>query len=354
MGTVRPRPDKPGKWWAKCIINGKEVRRTAFTEAEAQQLLIELELRKQIEEEAAAVEDLRDYKYGECLAVLLDKTVARRWKDKGKDQAENATRAVKALGLRTHPAELTKKRLRNYLLDELPEQGLGPNTINKYLSSVRALLEVAEELEWIEAIPSLPKRLPVPKKPKFTLTLDELQLVLSYFYENGMTLCADIFVFLVETGCRIGEALSLTYQDLKPATREVIFRDTKNGETRVVPVPAKVWDRIYAWEEHGKTYRKGRYANHVFPIAYRSFHERHMLAKHYVCDELNKSDVDRALWNTHTLRKTGLTLKANGWEGSRPQANFAQLSGFSGHKSASMVMHYINEAAMNLHELVVS
>ena len=354
MGTVRPRPDKPGKWWAKCIINGKEVRKTASSESEAQRLLIELELRKSIEEEQAAVQQLRNDKHAENLAVLLDKAETRKWREKGKDQYENAARAVKALGPHIHPAELNKKRLRAYFLDELPEQGLGPNTINKYISAVRSLLEVAEDLDWIEAIPSMPKRLPVPKRPKFTLTIEELQLVLNYFYENGMVLCADIFVFLIETGCRVGEALDLTYQDLKPATREVIFRDTKNGETRTVPVPEKVWDRIYAHEELGKKYRKGRYANHVFPIAYRSFHERHMLAKDFVCDQLNKSDVDRALWNTHTLRKTGLTLKANGWEGSRPQANFAQLSGFSGHKSASMVMHYINEAAMNLHELVVS
>ena len=347
MGTIRPRPGRPGKWIASVSTKAGELRRQADSRAEAELLLAQLEEEKKRQElEAFAAERPR-----ECLALLLDETERSRWSAK-RDQRNNAARAVKALGPHLHPSELTKRRLRSYFLDELPEQGLGPNTINKYMSAVRVMLEVACEMDWLEAMPVLPKRLPVPKHPKFTLTVDEMQLVISFFLEQGMHLPADIFMFLVETGCRIGEALALEYTDLVPSTQEVIFRDTKNGETRKVPVPDHVWNRIHSWEELGNTYRGGRYQGKVFPISYRSFHERHMLAKDHVCDEVRKSDVDRALWNTHTLRKTGLTLKANGWNGERKQASFAQLAGFSGHKSASMVMHYINEAAMNLHELV--
>lgn len=50
MGTVRPRPDKPGRWWAKCVINGKEIRKTFRSEEEASQELLRLERLKKEQE----------------------------------------------------------------------------------------------------------------------------------------------------------------------------------------------------------------------------------------------------------------------------------------------------------------
>ena len=48
-----------------------------------------------------------------------------------------------------------------------------------------------------------------------------------------------LFSLLVFTGCRIGEAISLTNEDVYPTF--VIFRETKNGTDRQVPIPDSLY-----------------------------------------------------------------------------------------------------------------
>jgi integrase len=66
--------------------------------------------------------------------------------------------------------------------------------------------------------------------------------------------CADVHVrayfrFLIALGCRKSEALSLRWDDVTLAGRDssVSFRDTKNGEDRVVPLPATIVDQLSAF-----------------------------------------------------------------------------------------------------------
>lgn len=49
---------------------------------------------------------------------------------------------------------------------------------------------------------------------------------------------APLFVFSVETACRMGEALALKWADVDLKKRLAIFRDTKVGEQRVVVIPS--------------------------------------------------------------------------------------------------------------------
>jgi integrase len=63
--------------------------------------------------------------------------------------------------------------------------------------------------------------------------------------------CVDVHVrayfrFLIALGCRKTEALSLHWSDVTLAGRDssVAFRNTKNGEDRVVPLPATIVDQL--------------------------------------------------------------------------------------------------------------
>lgn len=47
---------------------------------------------------------------------------------------------------------------------------------------------------------------------------------------------APLFVFSVETACRMGEALALKWADVDLKKRLAVFRDTKLGEQRVIPL----------------------------------------------------------------------------------------------------------------------
>lgn len=54
------------------------------------------------------------------------------------------------------------------------------------------------------------------------------------------------FRFLIAMGCRKSEALSLRWSDVVLCGRDstVSFRETKNGEDRVVPMPTAVWTEL--------------------------------------------------------------------------------------------------------------
>lgn len=53
-----------------------------------------------------------------------------------------------------------------------------------------------------------------------------------------------LIYLLGTTGCRIGEAINLTWNDLRQSPIMVIFRDTKNGETRYVPISEFLFDLL--------------------------------------------------------------------------------------------------------------
>lgn len=55
-----------------------------------------------------------------------------------------------------------------------------------------------------------------------------------------------LIMLLGTTGCRIGEALNLKWPDIGSEPPYVVFTETKNGETRVVPIDKTIYDQILA------------------------------------------------------------------------------------------------------------
>lgn len=60
--------------------------------------------------------------------------------------------------------------------------------------------------------------------------------------------------FLAQTGCRISEALEMTWDDLiQDPIPTVTFRDTKNGEDREIPIPRTLCVLLHALPKNAKT-----------------------------------------------------------------------------------------------------
>lgn len=68
------------------------------------------------------------------------------------------------------------------------------------------------------------------------LTGQELQAILEALSERDQH-AYDITLFCAMTGCRFGEAAGLEWKDVDLATGEAIFRNTKNGTDRTIPLP---------------------------------------------------------------------------------------------------------------------
>lgn len=93
------------------------------------------------------------------------------------------------------------------------------------------------------------------------LTADEMRAIADYkidlpHYPKGKNEeYRALYYLLILTGCRIGEALQLSWNNTH--TDFIVFEDTKNGEDRVVPIPDKLSRLIHALP---------RRAERVFPM----------------------------------------------------------------------------------------
>lgn len=121
------------------------------------------------------------------------------------------------------------------VIDDLAERLFGdggPATRNrKVYTPVSAVLHHAARKGW------MPK--PViarPKEPRGrvrSVTREEAVRLI----QNAAAHLKPLVLFLFSTGCRLGEALKLKWEDVDLSGGRVTFWETKNGEIRVVPMP---------------------------------------------------------------------------------------------------------------------
>lgn len=141
---------------------------------------------------------------------------------------QRAERCIRFLGPDTAVSRVTAASARRMVL-AMRETGLAPATINRYLSSLSALLEAGGG-----KVPELPWQRE-PKGRTRWLTRDEVtHLAQASLTHRHGELVASLVRFLAETGMRVGEALALTWDDVRGA--RAYIRTSKNGEQRVVPL----------------------------------------------------------------------------------------------------------------------
>jgi integrase len=168
------------------------------------------------------------------------------WRDsKAEDSASAASAAwVRYIGEDFDPAEVTAQHLREYA-NQLEATGNAPATINRKLSAVTKMLRFAFKLGYRDKTVPPFRRYAEPKGRVRVVSEQELDqlvaLTVSMHHEYATDL-ARLWVFLAETGLRVGEALKLRWRgdidsSLFVAGRGAIHvRDAKNGDDRTIPL----------------------------------------------------------------------------------------------------------------------
>lgn len=121
-----------------------------------------------------------------------------------------------------------------------------PVTVLHDLCTLSAVLEHAR-LEWSVPIanPVRAIRKPSAGKGRDRRLLDgEYDKLLTQLQAARTPWIAPLFVFSVETACRMGEALALKWIDVDLKKRLAVFRDTKVGEQRVIPLSHKAIETL--------------------------------------------------------------------------------------------------------------
>jgi len=149
----------------------------------------------------------------------------------GDRAVSRAERCLRFLGPDRAAARVRVEDLRRMVL-AMRETGLGPASVNRYLSALSAVLETAGvELE-----------MPWQREPKGRtrwLSGEEVGLLAAAATQRCLASAA-LIRFLAETGLRRGEALALTWADVDTNQRpQVRVQRSKNGEQRVVPLTAE-------------------------------------------------------------------------------------------------------------------
>ncbi len=221
----------------------------------------------------------------------------------------------------------------------LGEKGWSANTVRLQLATLSYLYSVARK-EW--GMPELINPVPLIRKPRLPrgrdrrLVGDEKERLLAACEKTNPEL-ADIVRFAIETAMRQGEILGMTWGCIDWEAHTVFLENTKNGESRIVPlseVAEAVLDRQRARQKHPK----GRH--HLQPVW--TYTREGMRASYNKA--LKKAGIEGLTFHdlrheaTSRLVEKGLPIMT--------------VQAITGHKSTQMLKRYTHISAQTLVEAV--
>lgn len=196
----------------------------------------------------------------------------------------------------------------------LTEQGKKASTVNRYLSTLGRAFRHARDYGWMDRMITLRPLRESPPRDR-VVTPEELKALVEGCPNHA---ASRLIQFLAGTGCRVSEALKLTRDDVDLPGNTATFRDTKNGDTRVVALTARARDSIH-WDAE-------RFQ--VFPLSPSKFRRAWRAAKKAAGLEGDHELVPHALRHTVATRlvQQGVPL--------------ALVARYLGHKDLKTTMRY--------------
>jgi len=135
-------------------------------------------------------------------------------------------------------------------------------TINRKIYILSRILRRARERKIISEMPVIRRQREPEGRLRF-VTEEEEAKILQYFRSKNMYGMAWVIEVLIDTGIRCGELYKLTIKDIdwtKGKHGIITLRDTKNGETRSVPLTQRAHEALLS------LYQESRDGKHFTPI----------------------------------------------------------------------------------------
>lgn len=211
--------------------------------------------------------------------------------------------------------------------DKLSRRGCSPATVVRYLAVLSHAFTVAmKEWQWVESNPLY--RVTRPKEPRGRVRfLDNLER------ERLLTACRessnpDLYtavILALSTGCRRGELMTLTWDQVDLERGAITLHETKNGERRTLPLAGSALELMQAR-------KSARYL--VTPLVFPSRVHPHLpvdLRQPWEA-ALKRAEITDFRW--HDLRHTAASYLA------MSGASLAEIAEVLGHRTLSMVKRY--------------
>lgn len=257
-------------WIADLTIDGRRATALRKSKAEALEALegLRRKLTAPVAERAAATLQSRPSEaQGITLAEARRLSLRIRWKGTAYERTAGifSQSIVDWFGSTTQLSAVTAPLVEAWR-QELIRKGNQPATINKKLSALRAMQSDAILHGFITEAPRLPKQLKLQNLKDRVIEDRERDALIGYLIQACQPVAADLLVFLLETGCRWGEAEKLTGGDVDLAAGRVTFSATKTNRPRSVPLTRRAQDAI-------RPHLPARSGHRVWPYSYRQFQQ---------------------------------------------------------------------------------
>ncbi len=217
------------------------------------------------------------------------------------------------------------------------------STTNRYLASLSAALSFAvTELEWIDKNPALKvKKFREPRgRTRFLSDSEREGLLQASTSLPKYPEMQVIILIALTTGMRRGEILNLRWSDCDFKLRRLIIRDSKNSESRSVPLADVTLTSLRKW---GKVRPLDANAL-VFP-SHVSARPSHLFEIDHAW-QLIRAKADLKDFRFHDLRHTAASYLAMSGAGLR------EIGDILGHKSISMTKRYSHLTEDHKHRTV--
>lgn len=139
---------------------------------------------------------------------------------------------------------MSLKSIKEYDIDRFlkylqQERGISKSTINRYIATIKRMLNYAIELDIIGINPARHvKQMPVDNKRSRYLTQEEIQRLLKACKESKSDKLYYIVQIALKTGMRLSEILSLRTTDVHMLDRYILIdqQNTKSSKQRFIPI----------------------------------------------------------------------------------------------------------------------
>ncbi|QUX92619.1 hypothetical protein CYL31_14970 [Marinomonas sp. A3A] len=228
------------------------------------------------------------------------------------------------------------------LIERLRKRGVSPNTLNKYRYALQAIFRLAVEMELIERNPvSKIKKERVSNILDRVLRGEELKYFIIFSSKYSNPYAGGALLFLLFTGMRAMEALTMKWSYLSPDKSYIDLPLTKSGKPRRVQLN----NSAKAVLEHLETLRMNDYV--FFSNATNGHISYPRNALNWVCDQLSKKGVLNGHLTLHSLRHSFATnlIEATG------SLYVTQIA--LGHSSSAVTERYTHLSNQHINDSVL-
>lgn len=318
MGSITPRG---GSFQAHVMVDGKRVRKAFPTEAQAEAFVRECEAKAVL-----GIPVAESLKTGKRIEDVFIRTRDECWS--GKKSEDGLTRQgeliVEFFGPDT-PINRVDEEAISKLVASMKKDGKSNATINRRLAALSKMISYAYRLRLIDRKPHIPREREPVGRIRY-LTRGEEAMVVEKFRYLGQNDYADLCLFLIDTGMRVGEALHLQWRDING--RFAHIWDTKNGTSRTVPLTQRAAELVEA--------KRGSGAGPFCAISQSTFNHSWDRMRNLIGMGEDKQFVPHALRHTCASRLV---------QGGEP---ILTVKEFLGHKAITVTLRYAHLAPKQL------